>query len=754
MPSSGGAGKCEITGPGYRAAVSVAIPPIMPSEVPPIIPSGVEGRAGVRRGFLSGLTVVALLFVAAFPARLAGAVRGWGSVLSKVEKSLGGTLMDLSAVVLVIVPMVAVMTLLVPLILRPARGPRWQRLGGVFWAFPFGFALWVLTVVAQEVKSERGSFPTMFDLLEGGSNATFVESTVGFLRYERIWIPAAIGMVIALGVLAIAWRRPKGEVVPWPRWALGLTAGMGCGAVGVLVLALTLSSLANRFTPAALGDPMTGLVESTFDILRHQGPATPRELVLTAELPVAKINEGAALLGWPPSTAGRPHPHPRSLEFSSEPPTSDPRGRALVEAFEKIGAALFVQSDPSVAVFQLSLEGFRADDVHALNPVAPQEIAPFTSSLYEGKEGVLTSRKMFQAGVRTAHCLGAMTCGLGTLPYNLSFIRDLHPFPVRCTSDVLSEAGFRHSFFYGSDGTFDDMHLFLKEHGYSLVMTQVELPKDLPRGTWDGVSDFAVFDEAARRVAEGLKSGSQFSLLMSLSNHSPFTQPQDLPPEVLARVDLALKTAVNRADSDDRLRLITYSYTDAAVERLFAQLETLGIAERSIVLLMADHSTGHAYVWGKSDPETDVAKSQIPFAIVIPAAFRARARDPVALRAAMNEAQALIDAAPLSQNDVPTLVLAMMKAHPAVKALPESARWHTLGGQVTSPWFKPGGDPASYILGINGVSELFALDRKGERVGSYEDSVFLKTRADRYRVTPRLIPITATLIETMKSGSH
>jgi hypothetical protein len=167
--------------------------------------------------------------------------------------------------------------------------------------------------------------------------------------------------------------------------------------------------------------------------------------------------------------------------------------------------------------------------------------------------------------------------------------------------------------------------------------------------------------------------------------------------------------------------------------------------------MMADHSTGHSYVWGKTDPETDEAKSQLPFAIVIPKAFLARAKDPVALAAAMKEAQALIEEAPLSQNDVPTLLLSMMKEHPSMKALPESARWHTLGGQVTSPWFKPGGSRDSYILGINGVSELFALDRKGVRVGGYEDSVFLKTRADRYRVTPRLIPVTATLIETMQS---
>ena len=136
----------------------------------------------------------------------------------------------------------------------------------------------------------------------------------------------------------------------------------------------------------------------------------------------------------------------------------------------------------------------------------------------------------------------------------------------------------------------------------------------------------------------------------------------------------------------------------------------------------------------------------------IPPAFLARAADPVALEAALTEAKALIDEAPLSQNDVPTLLLALLSAHPGLRALPADQRWYTLGGQVTSPYFAPGGDPSSYILGINGVSELFTLDRTGARVGSYEDSVFLKTRADRYRVTPRLIPVTAALIETMKSA--
>jgi hypothetical protein len=702
-----------------------------------------NGAAGVRRGFLSGLTVVALLFIAAFPARLAGAMVGWGTLSTKVVKVLSGTLLDLSAVVALVTPLVALLATVVPLVITRVRGTRWQRVGAALCALPFGWALWLLTIAAAEIKSERGSFPTAFDLLEGGTNPAFLEGTLGFVRYERIWLPAAVGTVLVGMVLFVALRRPRADAAPWQRWGMGLIGGLGSGTLGVLALAGALAAFDNRFTSAFLGDPMTGLVESTWDLLRHQGPATPRDLVLTAELPPGTAAQGASLLGWP---ADRKRP----LDFTKEPPTSDPRGRQLVEAFTRVGEALFVEGDPNVAVFQLSLEGFRADDLHALNAAAPRELAPFVNSLYEGGDGVLTSRGMYQSGVRTAHGLGGMTCGLGTLPYNLSFIRDLQPFPVRCTADVLFDAGFRHSFFYGSDGTFDAMDEYFKQHGDALFRSQNELPKGLPKGTWDGVSDFAVFDAAVAEVAAGVKERPQFSFVMSLSNHSPFPAPEDLPPDVNARVDQSLKVAVNRADGDDRLRLVTYSYTDAAVERLFAKLDEAGISERSIVMLLADHSTGHSYVWGKEAVESDAAKAQIPFALVIPKAFLARARDPIALTSALKTAQSLLDAAPLSQNDLPTLVLAMMSAHPSLRALPEDKRWHTLGGQVTSPYFKPGGDPASYILGINGVSELFALDKQGQRVGGYEDSVFLKTRADRYRVTPRLIPITATLIETMK----
>jgi len=698
----------------------------------------------VRRGVVAGLWAVALLSVSAFPSRLSGALKGWGSFGTKVERTLAGTLLDLGAAVGWLAPMVALVAVLVPWLSTRARGPRWQRLGGLIAAVPVGFGLWVLTVMAQLVKSERGSFPTVFDLAEGGTNASFVGGTLGYLGYEGVWQPLLVGLGLLALLVFAASRQPWSDVVPWKGWSLGLVLGLGAGTVAAMTVSRGLSTF-NRFSPAALGDPLTGLIESALDLAQQKGPATARALVLDAQLPEGSAEKGATLLGWPSLDGGCRAVRP--LDRDHEPRTIDPRGSALVDSFERLSAQLFDGQDAGVAVFVLSLEGFRADDLHALNPQAPRELAPFTSSLYEasarGDEGVLTSPLMLQAGVRTAHNLGAMLCGVGTLPYNLAFIRDLQPFPLRCAPDVLAEAGFQHRFFYGSDGTFDEMQRFFTEHHFVEVAAQAELPKNLPKGTWDGVTDFAVFDHAVARVAAELPHGPQVTLVMSLSNHSPFTPPEDLPAAVSQRVHEALKVVTNRADVDDERRLVAFSYTDAAVERLFARLDETGLSERSIVVLMADHSTGHAYVWGEGGVETDRQKAQVPFAVVIPSAFLKRLGKSPQLGQALLEARALLEAGALSLNDVPTLVLALLSAHPTVKALPQSARWHSLGGQVTSPYFSAG-DGAS-VLGINGVSELFATDALGTRVGDTEDSVFLKTRADRYRVTPRLIPVTATL---------
>ncbi len=705
-----------------------------------------------RRGAVSALTALTLVVLALLPSRLAVAmrVRG-GTVFERVTRALGGTTLDLSSIIFAVAALLLVVVLLATL--RPHARTRWQYLGGPLLVLPACVTLYLLTVTEQEVKAERGAFSTMQEMTEAGAQTSFVEGSIDFFRYERIWLPGLICMGLALLLLFRSVRAAlRAEELPWRGWALGYVSVLAFGVVLVPGVVAAQARLSTRLSAAALGDPLTSLIETAIDLAQHRAPAKPSELLMQLEPTQAEAATGAARLGWPAARPCSPHPHARPLDRAGEPAAP---GSALLGALEQVSEALFAGTDERVAVFQFSLESFRGDDLHALHPAAARELAPFVNGLYERSGGgVLASRKMFQAGVRTAQGLAAMTCGVGTLPYNLSIIRDVDAFPLRCAPDVLAEAGFHGTFLYGSDASYDQMARFVTGHGFQDVVSQDEFPAGLPTGAWSGLTDFVVFDEAARRVAKGLAQSPQLALVMSLSNHSPYTPPDDAPGSVRERVDRALAQSVNRASKDDRRRLVTYAYTDAAVERFFAQLDTLQIAERSIVVLMADHSTGEDYLWGADDVEheTDAAKAQVPFVVVIPEAFLARVKDRPALERALATAQALLDSTPLSQNDVPAVLLALLAFHPGVRGLPASARWHSLGGQVTSPWFQPGGDAASFLVGINGVDELYVLDRNGARVGSYEDAVFLRTRGDRAHVTPRLIPVAATIVETVRAS--
>lgn len=712
-----------------------------------------------RQGLGVGLSTWALLGLAVLPARIGVAMRiRGGSLFDRVTRAAAGATLDLSTVIVPVgVTLLAVGVLLVAVL--PDSQRRFGRhLGAPLLAIPVGFVLYALTVIEQEVKAERGSFSTMNELVIAASEASFVAGSAGFFRYERIWVPALVNGGLAMLVVLSRFRafRAEGDAPaqPWHRWAMGWAVTLMVGMV-LMPVAVTLAAWASaRLSPAALGDPLATVVETTFDLLQNKPGARPSELLFQLEANEADAVVGARRLGWPAVASGA-HPYARPLDHQHEPPS---QGTALLEALNRVSTALFDADERPVAVFQFSLESFRGDDLHSLNAAAPSGLAPFVNGLYEAAHqrtaAVLASSKTYQAGVRTAQGLAAMTCGLGTLPYNLSIIRDLDAFPLRCAPDVLSSAGFQGSFFYGSDAEFDHMSRFLLDHGFSAVVSQPDFPKDKPKGAWSGLTDLVVFEEAVRRASQR-QTSSQFSLVMSLSNHSPYTVPEDIPTVVGERVGRATADSRNRATPDDRRRLLTYSYTDFALERFFAQLEASELSARSMVVVAADHSTGEDYVWGPEtdDHETDDAKARVPFLIVIPQAFVDRSRSKPALMKALAEAQTLLEATPLSQNDIPTLMLALLAAHPALRTLAPADRWHTLGGQVTSPWFQPGERRDAFLVGINGVDELYVLDRQGKRVGSYEDAVFLKTRGDSTRVTPTLRPIAATLIETLRRSS-
>lgn len=703
-------------------------------------------RLALRRGVIASGYALLLLAIAAGPARVAGAYRTSHSLAFQPLWAVAGLVRDLAAGLVVLAPFILLIA-----IALPARA-RWQSWGPFIAASPAALIVWLFGVAAEEVKVERGVYPTVFDLSSISSSTVFLRGALGFFRYDIYWIPAVVFWLFGVVLAARLRKQSNDDPVPRRPWGLGVAGALFVAIVVCRLLSAATASASERLSASNLGDPFQGIIDSGVDLVVYGKAATPRDLVRDADIGDGMDARGAALLGWPATKT-----HARPLDRDKEPAFTDARSRDLIRALEEVSENLFTFDEREVIVWQLTLESFRADDVHALNRRAAREIAPFVNGLYEAAisdetgDDVLASRATYQAGVRTAQGLGALSCGLGTLPYNLSLIRDLQPMTVRCLGDVLHDAGFRGTFFYGSDPAFDGMDRFFSAHGLEQQITQAELPKDLPLGAWRAVSDLALVNEATRHMAEAPES-PRYVMLTSLSNHSPFDLPSDLPPEVTARVDHALEVTPNHALNDNRARLLTFSYTDAAVAHFFERLDRLGLAKRSIVVLAADHSTGENYLWGPEEGcETDDAKARIPFAIVLPRALRARVKDGNRLDTAVHRAQSLLDAAPISQNDIPSLVLTLLSAHPGIRELGANARWHTLGGQVTSPWFKPVSRPNAYVMGINGVSQFVVFDQSGARVGDYEESIFLKTRSDRTTVTPSLVPITATLSTLLRS---
>jgi hypothetical protein len=129
---------------------------------------------------------------------------------------------------------------------------------------------------------------------------------------------------------------------------------------------------------------------------------------------------------------------------------------------------------------------------------------------------------------------------------------------------------------------------------------------------------------------------------------------------------------------------------------------------------------------------------------IAPALFD-RTIDPAASRRLAVAAQRSLRDAPLSQNDIPTLILALLGQVPAVASLNYHERWHSMGGQATSPWYVPPGPEGTRIHGIHAGTAAYFVDAGGNRTAPDEPAPLVVTEARARTVTPSLAPAAAAL---------
>mgnify|MGYP002362551177 CR=1 FL=1 len=262
---------------------------------------------------------------------------------------------------------------------------------------------------------------------------------------------------------------------------------------------------------------------------------------------------------------------------------------------------------------------------------------------------------------------------------------------------------------------------FFRFHGVALVEKN-HLPQDLPHGAWGAITDAPLyghaFDDAAKR------GGPQYNFVATLASHMPFDLPQDMPPALDKKVEAACH-APKELGIDDCHRIKTLAYADETLAAFVTRIEASPTADRTLLLLSADHSTNDNFVWDTKDRAGSL--SRIPMILRVPEATLAAAPHPEEATAALTELQTLALSRGLSNADIPTIVLALLAGTRPMVTLEAPWRWHTLGAQTTRPAFRapPGlrhesldAGGAITFFGVNAPAHMFW----GEEGGAVHDT--------------------------------
>lgn len=211
---------------------------------------------------------------------------------------------------------------------------------------------------------------------------------------------------------------------------------------------------------------------------------------------------------------------------------------------------------------------------------------------------------VYATGTRTVRGLEAISASFPPIPGE-SIVKRPHNENLFNWSTVMREKGYAPSFIYGGFGTFDNMNYFFGHNGYQ-VLDRTDM--DAPRfsNIW-GVSDEDLFRNAIRHYDRQHQQGERiFSLVMTTSNHKPFTFPEGIP-------------GIPAAGGG---RLAGVKYADYALGRFFEEAKGHPWFDDTVFVIVGDHG---ARVYGRED--IPLRSYELPLLVYSPRHFPPRRVD-------------------------------------------------------------------------------------------------------------------------------
>lgn len=208
----------------------------------------------------------------------------------------------------------------------------------------------------------------------------------------------------------------------------------------------------------------------------------------------------------------------------------------------------------------------------------------------------LVFSSVYASGSRTVRGLEAISASFPPIP-SVSIMRRPGNENIATIGQLLQNFGYHTSFLYGGYGLFDNMNYFFGNNGFAISdRSDIEHPRF---GNIWGVADDDLYNHAIAYI-DSVASDNKpfFSLIMSTSNHKPFTFPDGVPG-----------VPPSKGGRDAGVR-----FSDYAIAKFLKDSESHSWFKDTLFMVVADHD---ARVYGRQ--EIPFKRFRVPLMIYSPA---------------------------------------------------------------------------------------------------------------------------------------
>lgn len=203
---------------------------------------------------------------------------------------------------------------------------------------------------------------------------------------------------------------------------------------------------------------------------------------------------------------------------------------------------------------------------------------------------------LYATGTRTVRGLEALTLSIPPLP-GTSIVKRPDNGGFRSWGEILNSKGYESKYIYAGYGYFDNMNAFYSGNGFKVVDRADFAKEEITFANIWGVCDEDLFRKAIREASASHAKGKPFfSMVMTTSNHRPYTYPE-------GRIDIPSKTGRDGG----------VKYADHSIGRLIAEASKEPWFKDTIFVIVADHCASSA---GKND--IPIKRYEIPMLVYAP----------------------------------------------------------------------------------------------------------------------------------------